>query len=327
MKICIFGAGAIGGYMGVKLAQAGADVSLVARGPHLAAMQEKGLTLIEEDGEPQTVKVTASDNPEDLGPQDYVIVTLKAHSVPAVVPNMQPLIGENTTIVSGVNGVPWWYFHKIGTDLEGTRLATVDPGNAQWDGFGPDRVLGCVVYPAAEVSEPGTIRHIEGNRFSLGEPDGSKSERAMALSKVLTAAGLKAPVRPRIRDEIWVKLWGNLSFNPISALTHATLDVLCTDEGTRPVARNMMLEAQVVAEKLGVKFPIDVERRIDGGAAVGAHRTSMLQDLEHGRPMEIDALIGSVQELGRVTNTPTPTIDTVLALVKLRGRSAGLYGG
>ncbi len=327
MKICVFGAGAIGGYMGVKLAQAGADVSLVARGPHLAAMQDKGLTLIEEGGDPQTVRVTASDDPADLGPQDYVIVTLKAHSVPPVVPRMRPLIGKHTTIVSGVNGVPWWYFHKIGTDLEGTRLATVDPGNAQWDGFGPDRVLGCVVYPAAEVSEPGVIKHIEGNRFSLGEPDGSKSDRALALSKALSAAGLKAPVRPRLRDEIWVKLWGNLSFNPISALTHATLDVLCTDEGTRSVARNMMLEAQTIAEKLGVKFPIDVERRIDGGAAVGAHRTSMLQDLDQGRPMEIDALVGSVQELGRVTDTPTPTIDTVLALVKLRARSAGLYGG
>ena len=325
MKICIFGAGAIGGYMGVKLAQAGADVSLVARGPHLAAMNDKGLTLIEEDQDPVTVQVTASDNPADLGQQDYVIVTLKAHSVPPIVPKMQPLIGDHTTIVSGVNGVPWWYFHKIGTELEGTRLHSVDPGDAQWNGFGPDRVLGCVVYPAAEVSEPGTIKHIEGNRFSLGEPDGSKSDRAVALSQALSAAGLKAPVRPRLRDEIWVKLWGNLSFNPISALTHATLDVLCTDPGTRAVAKGMMLEAQEIAEKLGVKFPIDVERRIDGGAAVGAHRTSMLQDLDAGRPMEIDALVGSVQELGRVTHTPTPTIDTVLALVQLRARSAGLY--
>ncbi|MEM9792919.1 MAG: 2-dehydropantoate 2-reductase [Pseudomonadota bacterium] len=325
MKICIFGAGAIGGYMGVKLAQAGADVSLVARGPHLAAMRESGLTLIEEEGGRTNVPVTASDTPEDLGPQDYVIVTLKAHSVPPVVPKMQPLIGDQTTVVSGVNGVPWWYFHKIGGPLDGTRLHSVDPGNAQWDGFGPDRVLGCVVYPAAEVSTPGTIRHIEGNRFSLGEPDGSKSDRAVALSKALGAAGLKAPVRPRLRDEIWVKLWGNLSFNPISVLTHATLDVLCTDPGTRAVARNMMLEAQTIAEKLGVKFPIDVDRRIDGGAAVGAHRTSMLQDLDSARPMEIDALLGSVQELGRITDTPTPTIDTVLALVQLRGRTAGLY--
>ena len=325
MKICIFGAGAIGGYMGVKLAQAGADVSLVARGPHLAAMQARGLTLEEEGADPVTVPVTASEDPGVLGPQDYVIVTLKAHSVPPLVRRMQPLIGDRTTVVSGVNGVPWWYFHKIGGALEGTRLASVDPGDAQWEGFGPDRVLGCVVYPAAEVSEPGVIRHIEGNRFSLGEPDGSKSERAMALSQALSAAGLKAPVRPRLRDEIWVKLWGNLSFNPISALTHATLDVLCTDPGTRAVARGMMIEAQAIAEKLGVKFPIDVERRIDGGAAVGAHRTSMLQDLDAGRPMEIDALIGSVQELGRITDTPTPTIDTVTALTKLRAKTAGLY--
>jgi 2-dehydropantoate 2-reductase len=325
MKICIFGAGAIGGYMGVKLAQAGADVSLVARGPHLAAMQENGLTLIEEGEAPVTVPVTASDDPAVLGVQDYVIVTLKAHSVPSVVDRMQALIGPDTTIVSGVNGVPWWYFHKIGGVHEGTRLASIDPGDAQWNGFGPERVLGCVVYPAAEVIEPGVIRHIDGNRFSLGEPDGSKSERAVTLSKALMAAGLKAPVRPRIRDEIWIKLWGNLSFNPISALTHATLDVLCTDPGTRAVARGMMVEAQQIAENLGVKFPIDVERRIDGGAAVGAHRTSMWQDLDSGRPMEIDALISSVQELGVLTETPTPTIDTVLALIKLRGRMAGLY--
>lgn len=324
MKICIFGAGAIGGYMGAKLAEAGADVSLVARGPHLAAMQANGLTLIE-DGVRTTHKVNASGTPADLGPQDYVIVTLKAHSVPPLVPEMQPLIGDTTTIVSGVNGVPWWYFHGIGGPLDGTRLASVDPGDAQWNGFGPDRVLGCVVYPAAEVSAPGVIHHIEGNRFSLGEPDGSRSDRAVALSQALTAAGLKAPVRPRIRDEIWVKLWGNLSFNPISALTHATLDVLCTDPGTRAVARSMMIEAQQIAETLGVKFPIDVDRRIDGGAAVGAHRTSMLQDLDAGRPMEIDALVAAVAELGRLTETPTPTIDTVLALVRLRARSAGLY--
>ena len=264
-------------------------------------------------------------DPAALGVQDYVIVTLKAHSVPPVVTRMTPLIGADTTIVSGVNGVPWWYFHKHGGAFEGTRLASVDPGDAQWNGFGPDRVLGCVVYPAAEVTRPGVITHIEGNRFSLGEPDGTKSDRALALSRALAAAGLKAPVRPRIRDEIWVKLWGNLSFNPISALTHATLEVLCTDPGTRAVARGMMREAQEIAEKLGVKFPIDVERRIDGGAAVGAHRTSMWQDLDAGRPMEIDALVGAVQELGRLTDTPTPTLDTVLALVALRGRVAGLY--
>ena len=211
--------------------------------PHLEAMQKNGLTLIEGDTN-STIKVTASDDPGELGPQDYVVITLKAHSVPPVVQAMQPLIDRKTTIVSGVNGVPWWYFHKFGGPLEGTRLKSVDPGDVQWDGFGPERALGCVVYPAAEVVEPAVVKHIEGNRFSLGEPDGQRTERAVRLSELFTSAELKAPVRPRIRDEIWVKLWGNLSFNPISALTHATLDVLCTDSGTRAVARAMMVEAE-----------------------------------------------------------------------------------
>jgi 2-dehydropantoate 2-reductase len=297
----------------------------VARGPHLEAIRERGLTLIEGDGEATNHKVRASGDPANFGPQDYLIVTLKAHSVPAVVDRMKPLIGPHTTVVNGVNGIPWWYFHKIGGPLEGTRLASVDPGNVQWNGIGPDRVLGCVVYPAAEVSEPGTVRHIEGNRFSLGEPDGTISGRAKTLSEALAAAGLKAPVRPQLRDEIWIKLWGNLSFNPISALTHATLDVIGTDPGTRAIARSMMIEAQAIAEKLGVTFRIDVDKRIDGAAAVGAHRTSMLQDLDAGRPMEIDALVGSVQELGRLTDTPIPVIDMVLALVQQRARIAGLY--
>jgi 2-dehydropantoate 2-reductase len=331
MKIAIVGAGAIGGYMGAKLAQAGAAVSLVARGPHLAAMQADGLTLIE-DGARTTLPVTAAEDPAELGPQDYVIVTLKAHSVPPMVARMQPLLGPETTVVMAVNGVPWWYFHGLDGPYRDLRLETVDPGGAQWDGIGPERVLGCVVYPAAEVAEPGVIRHIEGNRFSLGEPSGEKSDRALALSDALGQAGLRAPVRPKIRDELWVKLWGNLSFNPISALTHATLDVLCTDTddrdgGTRAVARNMMVEAQAIAEKLGVKFPVDVDKRIEGGAKVGAHKTSMLQDLERGRPMEIDALVTAVQEMGRLTETPTPTIDTVLALIRLRARVAGCYPG
>lgn len=324
MKICILGAGAIGGYIGAKLAAHGTDVSLVARGAHLDAMRTNGLRLIEETGE-TNVSVTASSDPQDLGEQDYLLITLKAHSVPPMVEKMAPLIGKHTTILSCVNGVPWWYFYKFGGDLEGTQLESVDPAGAQWNGFGPENVLGCVVYPAAEVVEPGIIKHIEGNRFSLGEPDGQKSDRIVTLSRIFTEAGLKAPVRPRIRDEIWVKLWGNLSFNPISALTHATLDILCTDPSTRIVARNMMLEAQHIAEKLGVKFPIDVDRRIDGGAAVGAHRTSMWQDLDMGRPMEIDALVGSVKELGHITNTPTPTIDTVLGLIQMRGKMAGVY--
>ncbi|MGI9389694.1 MAG: 2-dehydropantoate 2-reductase [Boseongicola sp.] len=320
MKVCVFGAGAIGGYLGAKLADSGIDVSLVARGPHLNAMKESGLVLIE--NEQRTSRcVRASDSAADLGVQDYVIVTLKAHSVPALVPKILPLIGPKTVIVSAVNGLPWWYFFKHGGEFEGKQLQSVDPGGVQWNGFGPERVIGCVVYPAAEVVEPGIVKHISGNRFSLGEPDKSRSDRVMRLSKVMTEAGLKAPVRPKLRDEMWVKLWGNLSFNPISALTGATLDKVCTDVGTRAVARAMMVEAQLIAERLGVKFPIDVDRRIDGGAAVGAHRTSMLQDLEAGRPMEINALVGSVVELGKLTHEPTPTIDAVLALIRLRAET------
>ena len=322
MKICIYGAGAIGGYVGARLALSGQEVSLVARGPHLAAMQERGLTLIEDDTR-HTVQVNAAERAAALGEQDFVFVTLKAHSAAAAVDAMQPLLGEHTTVVWGVNGVPWWYFHGLEGPWRDRRLESVDPGGVLWSGLGPQRMLGCVVYPAAEVEEPGVVRLIEGNRFSLGEPDGAKSERVQALSQALMQAGLKAPVRPRIRDEIWVKLWGNLSFNPISALTTATLAQLCTDPGTRAVARGMMLEAQRIAEKLGVRFAIDVDRRIEGGAAVGEHRTSMLQDLERGRPMEIDALVGAVREMGELVGEPTPTIDTVLALVRLRARLAG----
>ncbi len=317
MRICVFGAGAIGGLIAARLAQAGADVGIIARGPHLAAIEARGLTLIDAAGTHRTAPRAAADA-ASLGVQDYVIVTVKAHSVPAVVPALQPLLGPQTTVVSGVNGLPWWYFHALEGPHEGTRLASVDPGDVQWDGIGPERMLGCVVYPAAEVEAPGVVRHLEGNRLSLGEPSGARTARAERLSEALTAAGFKAPVRPRIRDEIWVKLWGNLSFNPISALTLATLDVLATDPGTRKVARDMMLEAQAIAERLGVRFPIDVDRRIEGGAAVGAHRTSMLQDLEAGRPMEIEALVGSVQELGRLTGIATPILDTVLALLRLR---------
>ena len=324
MKVCIYGAGAIGGYMGAELARVGADVSLIARGPHLAAMKENGLKL-RIGGEEHVTRPTVTSDPAELGPQDFVIVTLKAHSVPGVVDAMQPLLGPDTAMVTAVNGVPWWYFYKLEGPYEGRRIESVDPGGVQWDGIGPERAIGCVVYPACEIAEPGVIQHIEGNKFTLGEPTGEKTDRAARLSEAMIKAGLKAPVRPRIRDEIWVKLWGNLCFNPISALTGATLDVIATEPGTRGLARNMMLEAQTIGEKLGVKFAVDVDKRIDGAAAVGAHKTSMLQDLELGRPMEIDALVTAVQEMGRLTETPTPTIDAVLALVQQRARQAGCY--
>jgi 2-dehydropantoate 2-reductase len=324
MKICIYGAGAIGGYLGVQLALAGEDVTLIARGPHLEAMRAKGLKLLI-DGEERVAHPFCTADPSEAGPQDYVIVTLKAHSTPAVVQPMQPLLGPETAVVTAVNGVPWWYFYGLEGPWKDRRLETVDPGGAQWSGIGPERAIGCVVYPATEVVEPGVIQHLDGNRFTLGEPSGEKTARVKALASAFISAGLRAPVR-RIRDEIWVKLWGNLSFNPISALTLETLDTVATDVGTRAVAKAMMLEAKAIGDELGVRFPVDVERRIDGAAAVGAHRTSMLQDLERGRPMEIDALVSSVQEMGRLVGVPTPTIDVVLALVQQRARVAGAYG-
>lgn len=323
MRICVYGAGAIGGYLGVQLALAGEEVTLIARGPHLEAMQKNGLKLLV-DGEERVAHPRCTDDPSEVGPQDYVIVTLKAHSVPHVVDVMQPLLGPKTAVVTATNGVPWWYFYGLEGQWKNRRLESVDPSGAQWEKIGPERAIGCVVYPATEVEEPGVIRHLDGNRFTLGEPTGEKTERVQALSQALISAGFRAPVRD-IRDELWVKLWGNLSFNPISALTLETLDVVATDPGTRGVARTMMLEAQAVGEKLGVRFKVDVDRRIDGAAAVGAHRTSMLQDLDKGRPMEIDALVSAVQEMGRLTDIPTPTIDVVLALVRQRARAAGCY--
>jgi 2-dehydropantoate 2-reductase len=324
MKICIFGAGAIGGWLGVQLALAGEDVTLIARGPHLAAMQKNGLKVLI-DGEERVANPRCVEDPAEAGPQDYVIVTLKAPSLPGVVDVMQPLLGDNTSVVTGVNGIPWWYFYQLEGEFENQKLESVDPGGKIWDGIGPQRSIGCVVYPAAEIVEPGVIRHIEGDRFILGEPDGRKSDRVMALCDALKNAGFTSRVRNNIRDDIWIKLWGNLCFNPISALTHATLDLVAGEEATGNVCRNMMLEAQAIGEKLGAKFRVDVERRLAGGAAVGEHKTSMLQDLEQGRPMEIDALVTVVQELGRLVEIPTPTIDVVLALIQQRGKIAGTY--
>ena len=323
MKICIFGAGAIGGLMGAKLAAKGdVDVTFIARGPHLAAMRENGVKLISE-GVEQIVHPRCVESAEEAGPQDYVLVTLKAHSLPSAARQMQPLLGPDTAIVSAVNGIPWWYFHGLGGAYEGRMVQSVDPDGQVSALLPPSRAIGCIVYPAAEVTAPGVIDHSYGDRFSLGEPDGSRSPRAQALSEALIAAGFKAPVRPKIRDELWVKLWGNMAFNPISALTTATLDVLTGDEGQRGVARAMMLEGQRVAEALGVRFAIDVDKRIAGAAEVGAHKTSMLQDLERGRPMEIEALLGAVVELADWVGEAAPISRTVLALVRARARAAG----
>jgi 2-dehydropantoate 2-reductase len=324
MKVCVMGAGAIGGYLGARFSRAGADVSLVARGAHLAAMRDEGVRIITDDEE-FVARPRCTDDPAELGPQDYVVLTLKAHSVPGCVDMMQPLLGNDTAIVTAVNGMPYWYFHEHGGAFAGKTLETVDPGAKQWKRLRPERAIGCVVYPATEVVEPGVIKHIYGDKFPIGEPSGERTERIARLSQLMESSGLKAPIRDNIRDEIWLKLWGNLCFNPISALTHATLDVIAHDPATRAVARAMMLEAKAIGDKLGVHFRVDVERRIDGAGGVTGHKTSMLQDLERQRPMELDPLVTVVQEMGRLTEVPTPTIDTVLALVQQRARVAGLY--
>ena len=325
MKICIYGAGAIGGYLAAGLSQVdGVELSLVARGPHLAAIQKNGLKLLV-DGEIRACRPKATDDPSEIGPQDYVIVCLKAHQAWEVTEQMQPLLGTDTSVVTGQNGVPWWYTHGLEEPFRNARLHSVDAQDRQWNAIGPQRAVGCVVYPATEIVEPGVVKHIYGEKFSLGEPGGSLSERCARLSRLLEAAGFEAPVLKDIRSEIWLKLWGNLCFNPISALTRATLDIVATEPSLRALSINMMTEAQAIATRFGATFRVDITRRVDGAARVGAHRTSMLQDLESGRPLEIDALLTSVQEMGRLAGVETPFIDMVLGLVQQLGRSLKIY--
>src|SRR5207253_925895 len=275
------------------------------------AMRESGLTLLFGDEE-RVVRPRCTDNPAELGPQDFVIVCLKAHSITGVIEAMQPLLGQRTRIVTAVNGIPYWYFYRHGGRYEGSTLESIDPGGRQWRELTPERAIGCIVYPATEIEAPGVIRHVYGDRFPIGEPSGEMTADVQRLSEAFTRAGMQAPVLDRIRDEIWLKLWGNVCFNPISALTHATLDVICSEPGTRALSKAIMLEAQAIAESFGVKFRVDVERRIEGARKVGAHKTSMLQDLERSRRMEIDPLVSVVQEMGRLTGIPTPSLDAVL---------------
>jgi 2-dehydropantoate 2-reductase len=322
MKICIVGAGAIGGMLGARFAQAGHDVTLILRGANLAAVQQNGLKLIEEDGTELLVKpIRATSAMAEAGIQDVVILTLKAHQVAAIAANLPALMHAETRIITMQNGIPWWYFHKLPGELgqryQGTHVKAVDPDGIIAKYIDVDRVIGSVVYPASEVISPGVIKVIEGNRFSLGEIDGSDTPSIRAISEAFKGAGFKSPISNDIRSEIWLKLWGNLSFNPISALTHATLEDICVFPATRELAANMMREAQAIGEKLGVQFKVSLEKRINGAQAVGQHKTSMLQDVELGRPLELDALVGSVMELGRITGTPTPNIDAVYALVSL----------
>jgi len=315
VKICIFGAGAIGGYLGAMLAGKGAEVSLVARGAHLAAMRSRGLTLLA-GGERKVVQLRCTDDPAELGPQDYVLLTLKAHAVAPALPQIQPLLGPETAIVTAQNGILWWYFYKLAGPWENHHLQAADPGRQLWDALGPRRAIGCVVYPSCEIVEPGVVRHLHSNRCMVGEPDGSKSARVTALAQVMSAAGLKAPVRTAIRDDIWLKLIGNATFNPLSVLTRATLQQIAGDPQGRALIRQLMGEAMAVAEGLGVRFTLGMEQRIDGAAEVGDHKTSMLQDFESGRALELDALVAAVTEIGRLVGVPTPALDLALAMTR-----------
>jgi 2-dehydropantoate 2-reductase len=320
VKVCVFGAGAIGGYMGVCLARSGAEVSLVARGPHLEAIRAAGLRL-QYNGEEHVAHLRCTDNAAELGQQDYVIIGLKAHTIDEAVDAMLPLLGPSTSIVTASNGIPYWYFHG-NERLSGVHFRSIDPGGRQWSRLGPERAIGCVVFPAAEVIAPGVIRHEHGRKFPIGEPDGRKSARVELLHEAMVAGGLEAPIREDIRDEIWLKLCGNMCFNPISALTLATVDIISGDPGTRAICRAMMLEAKAVGDCLGLHLRVDIERRIDGAGALGPHKMSMLQDLERGRSMEVEPLVGVVQELGLFTGIPTPTTDVVLALIRQRAQRA-----
>ena len=320
MKICVVGAGAIGGLVAAKLAAIGQEVSVVVRGPHLAAIREKGLRL-QEGGTERTFQVRATDKMSELGVQDLVIIGLKAHQVAGVAADIKGLCGPSTVVVTAQNGIPWWYFYKVGGPHEGTVLESVDPGGVIARNIDVDRVLGSIIYPAADIASPGVIRHVEGDRISLGEVDNSDTDRLRSTAKLFREAGFKVRVSTDLRSEIWVKLWGNSTFNPISALTHATLVDLIQFPPTRALAERMMREAQEIGEKLGVRFPVTLEKRIAGAEAVGKHKTSMLQDVETGRPLELDALVGSVLELGRLTGVPTPNLTAVHACVALLART------
>ncbi len=327
MKFAIVGAGAIGGYLGTRLSLAGDQVTFIARNRNLAAINAGGFRLLLPDGSTQHAPgVRAVNDPAEAGPQDVVLLTTKAHQVRELLPGLRALFGSETMVVTMINGVPWWYFQRLGGPWEGRTLASVDPDGALAAGIEVERIIGSIVYPAAELVEPGVVRLVEGNRFSLGELDGQRTPRVEALGKSLMAAGFKAPVSRDIRSELWVKLWGNLSFNPISALTHATLEEICRFPASRALAARMMEEAQAVGTKLGVEFKVSLEQRIAGAESVGAHKTSMLQDVEHGRTLELEALVGSVVELARVTETPTPTIDAIYAAASLLGRTLDARG-
>ncbi len=318
MKICVVGAGSIGGLLGVKLHNLGEDVTLVARGAHLEAIRTGGLKLLVNDGTVEIARdVKATSDMGELEPQDLVILAVKSHQIEPVVDDVAGLLGPDSILLTTQNGIPWWYFQKHGGNHEGRPVHCVDPNGRIAKTIDPDRILGCIAYPAAEITQPGTIRHVEGSRFPIGELDGAETPRVRLISDMLIRAGFKSPILQDFRSELWLKLWGNLTFNPISALTHSTLVDICQYPLSKQLAGNMMTEARDVAHKLGITFRVSLEKRIEGAEKVGRHKTSMLQDVEAGKGMEIDAVIGAVAELGRVTDTNTPCINAVYALIKL----------
>jgi 2-dehydropantoate 2-reductase len=321
MKICVVGAGAIGGYMAVRLSHAGQDVSVIARGPHLAAIQSNGLKLVEADQELVAEKLTATDRIRDLGVQEIVLLALKAHQIEKVVADLPALFGAETVLVTLQNGIPWWYFQKLGGPYADRVVRAVDPTGVLFNSVNPERIIGCIAYPAATIDEPGVIRHIEGNRFPVGELDGIESERVRMVSGLFTEAGFKSRLLDDIRSEIWLKLWGNLTFNPISALTHSTLVDICQFPLTKDLAETMMTEAQSIGERLGARFRVPMEKRISGAEGVGKHKTSMLQDVEAGKPLEIDGILGAVVEIAEVTGVEVPTLKALYACVSLLNKT------
>jgi 2-dehydropantoate 2-reductase len=328
MRIAVVGAGAIGGYLGARLSTAGEALTFIARGANLAAIRARGMRLIAEDGtQLHAPGASATDQPAEAGPQDVILLTLKAHQVGALAPALHHMCHATTTIVTMQNGIPWWYFHKHGGEHDGKPVVSADPDGSIARSIDPARIVGSVVYPAANLIEPGVVQVVEGNRFSLGELDGTATQRVQAIAASFIQAGFKAPITHDIRSEIWLKLWGNLSFNPISALTHATLKDICKFPLTRELAAQMMREAQTIAGKLGITLKLTIDQRIAGAERVGAHKTSMLQDIEQGRPIELEAVVGAVVELGRLTGTPTPSIGSVYACTALLASTLSRHQG
>ena len=325
-KICIFGAGAIGGYIATSLAKTDAEISLIARGPHKKAIEENGLTFIK-NGKSKNFKFKITDDPKTLDVQDYIFISIKAHSISNIVDTLSPIINDQTSIISAVNGLPWWYFYKAntGTDLDNKCIESVDPSGKIWNSFKPEKAIGCVVYPACEIIEPGVIKHNAGERFSLGEPDGTKSERLKKIADLLIAGGLKVPQKKNLRDEIWIKLWCNCSFNPVSALTNKTLDEIGKDKELLDSVRKLMEECQMVGEKIGVKFNVSIDNRIKGATSVIGHKPSTTQDLNAGKPLEIDPIIGSIIEIANKLKVETPNLKKINSDLKLKAENMGLY--